>query len=65
MWDKEQDALGIPPIERTYKVRKPNGEIVQVNRFDFNLAHCADKTSYIQCSDRGWMRVDNLTIVDN
>ena len=50
-------------INRTYRVRKPNGEIVEVNRFDFNLAACADPTQYIQCSDTGWMRVDHLTII--
>jgi hypothetical protein len=51
------DAL----IEREYTVGKPNGEAVRVNRFDFNLASCADKDSYIQCSDQSWMRVRNLT----
>jgi hypothetical protein len=50
-------------IEREYQVRKPNGEIVRVNRFDFNLASCADKDCFIQCSDLGWMRVGNLEII--
>ena len=51
-------------IGREHLVRKPNGEIVRVNRFDFNLAWCADKNAYIQCSDKGWLRVGNLTIIE-
>jgi len=64
-WDSEQEANGIPMIERTYKAKRPNGEAVRVNCFDYNLAYCADKTSYIQCSDGSWMRIDKLTIVSN
>ena len=50
-------------IEQEYVVRKPNGEKVRVNRFDFNLAHCGDPSTYIQCSDLGWIRVRQLEIV--
>lgn len=50
-------------IRATYKVRKPNGEVVEVNRFDLNLAYCGDRNRYIQCSDTSWVRVSDLTIV--
>ena len=50
-------------IEKEYHVRRPNGEIVCVNRFDFNLLWCADKERYIQCSDMGWSNVKTLAIV--
>jgi hypothetical protein len=51
-------------IDREYHVRRPNGVVVRVNRFDFNLAWCADRTTYIQCSDFGWSKVATLTIVE-
>jgi hypothetical protein len=44
-------------------VRKPNGEIVQVDRLAFNLAVCVAPTSYVQCSDASWIRADKLTPV--
>ena len=61
LWDLEQEQNGVALVDRTYRVHKPNGEITEVNRFDFNLA---DKSQYIQCSDTSWGRVSNLTIVD-
>lgn len=61
-------------IDRTWRVRKPNGEIVEVNRFDWNINTCCvaaarvlsepSPTHYIQCSDSSWMRMDRLTLVD-
>ncbi len=62
-WDEQQVANGIPLVERTYKVRLPNGQITEVNRFDYNLAYCADRNTYIQCSNTGWIRVCNLTVL--
>ena len=50
-------------ITDTYKVRKPNGEITEVNVFDYNLAYCAKDNPYVQCSDTSWLRVRALTIV--
>ncbi len=63
-WEEEQTAAGVPMIELTYKVTKPNGEITEVNRFDFNLAWCVDKAHYIQCADTSWVRVGLLTVLD-
>jgi hypothetical protein len=62
-WNHEQASRGIPIIEWTYKVRKPNGEVTEVNRFSYNLASCVDKTQYIQCADQGWIRLDKLTLL--
>jgi len=50
-------------ITDTYKVRKPNGEIVEVNVLDFNLAYCVKDNPYVRCSDTSWLRVRALTIV--
>ncbi len=63
-WDDQQEKLGIPLIDRTYKVRKPNGEITQVNRFDMNLTMCAKPESWIQCSDNSWISANRLTILE-
>ena len=62
-WDKQQAVNGIPLIDRTYKVKRPNGDVAEVNRFDFNLAYCADRDTYIQCTDTGWIRIRNLTVL--
>ncbi len=63
-WDIEQERQDIPLIERTYKGRKPNGEITEVNRFDMNLAMCAKPESWIQCKDTGWISANRLEIMD-
>ena len=56
----------VPIILRTYNVRLPNGEIRQVNRFDFNLMAMAKAVDrHIQVSDLGWIRFGNLTLVGN
>jgi hypothetical protein len=62
-WDKEQEKQNIPLVERTYKVRKPNGEIVEVNRFGMNLTMCAQPDRYIQCSDTSWLQAKRLEII--
>lgn len=62
-WDEQQEAKGIALIDRTYKARKPNGEIVEVNRLDMNLTMCAKPESWIQCSDSSWIPANNLTIL--
>lgn len=62
-WDKEQEKKGVSLIDRTYKVKKPNGEIVEVNRFDMNLTMCAKPKSWIQCSDTSWIPANRLTIL--
>lgn len=62
-WDTEQEKQNIPLIERTYKVAKPNGEIVEVNRFDMNLTMSAKPKSWIQCSDTSWIPANRLTII--
>lgn len=64
-WESDQEAAGVPLIERTYRVKKPNGEIVTVNRFDLNLARCVEhlKKTYIQCSDTTWINSANLKII--
>lgn len=66
--------LEVALIDRTCRVRKPNGEVVEVNRFDWNLNICCARGAlalgeprpvhYIQCSDNSWMRMDRLTLVD-
>jgi len=63
IWDKEQEALGIPLIERTYKVLKPNDEQVEINRFVFNLAMCANPETWVQCSDNCWIPAKRLKII--
>lgn len=62
-WDTEQENRGIPLIERTYKVLKPNGEITEVNRFDMNLTLCAKPESWIQCTDKSWLSANRLEII--
>ena len=34
-------------ITGTYKVRKPSGDVVEVNRFDLNLAYYGDLNRYM------------------
>lgn len=50
-----------------HRVRKPNGEIVEVDRISYNFAYAlmtaGKKPGYVQCSDTSWMRVDRLAIV--
>jgi len=62
-WAQIQEAKGIPLMERTYKAQKPNGEIVLVNRFDYNLM-CYSPDNYIQCSDTSWAKHSNLTVLE-
>ena len=50
-------------IQAEYQVRRPNGTIVRVNRFDFNLLWAGGKERYIQCSDMGWSKVGTLTVL--
>jgi len=52
-----------PAIERTYLAQKPNGEMVEVNIFDYNLGFCANPKRYIQCSDTSWGRICDLKII--
>ncbi|KKK87958.1 hypothetical protein LCGC14_2748030 [marine sediment metagenome] len=54
----------VPLILRTVRVRTPNGEVHEVNRFDYNLMAAAKATDYhIQLSDLAWIRFGNLTFV--
>ncbi|KKL92476.1 hypothetical protein LCGC14_1884310 [marine sediment metagenome] len=54
----------VPLILRTVRVRLPNGEVHEVNRFDFNLMTAAKATDYyIQLSNLAWIRFGNLTFV--
>ena len=62
-WDIEQGKRDIPPIDRTYQVRKPNGEVTEVNRFDMNLTLCAKLESWIQCKDNSWLSANRLEII--
>lgn len=64
VWDEQQAQAGVPLVERTYKVIKPNGEVTEVNRFDFNLAYCVARDRYIQCMDTSWIRVRNLMVLE-
>ena len=59
------DSHGIVPlILRTVRVRIPNGEVHEVNRFDYNLMATAKADDmHIQLSDLGWIRFGNLTFV--
>ena len=41
-------------IDRTKKVRLPNGEVKRVNVFDYNLAVYAD--GYVQLTDTSWIK---------
>lgn len=63
-WDIEQEKQGVPLVQRTYKVAKPNGEVSEVNRFDFNLACSVAPNDYIQCSDTSWIRARYLCILE-
>ena len=63
-WDIEQEKQGISLIDRTYKVRKPNGEVTEVNRFDMNLTLCAKPEAWIQCKDSSWLSANRLQIID-
>ncbi len=64
-WDTEQEKMGIPLIERTYKVRLPSGRETEVNRFDMNLTLCAKPESWIECRDGGWISANRLEIIDS
>lgn len=61
--DKQQETQGVVLIDRTYKVRKPNGEVTEVNRFDMNLTLCANPQSWIQCKDTSWIPACNLEVL--
>ena len=63
-WDIEQENMGIPIIERTYKVRLPNGKETEVNRFYMNLTMSTRPESWVQCKNGGWISADRLTIID-
>lgn len=64
-WDIEQEKQGIPLIDRTFKVMKPNGKVTEVNCFDFNLASSVDPNTYVQCSDTSWIRCRNLRVLSH
>lgn len=55
----------VPLIDRTITVRKPNGELAEINRFDFNLAMCCDRGGdrYVQLIDKSWIKANRLTRV--
>lgn len=53
----------IPLIDRTYVCQKRDGTTVQVNCFNFNLAHAAGSDRYLQCEDGSWIRPSFLAIV--
>jgi hypothetical protein len=59
----------VPLIERTYRVRLPNGVLGEVRRLDLNMHRFADLEGtwdrYIQLIDGGWIRHRLLTIVDD
>ena len=61
--DIEQEKRGIPLIDRTYKVRRPNGEVTEVNRFDMNLTLCTKPESWIECNDNVWIQANRLKII--
>ncbi len=62
-WDNEQERKDVALIDRTYKVREPNGEVTEVNRFDLNLTLCAKPDSWIQCLDKSWISANRLEII--
>jgi hypothetical protein len=57
------DSYDIPPIERVYDVRLPNGDLAQINRFDLNLALAVGGDHYVQLTDTSWIKANRLTIV--
>ena len=52
------EAAGL--LDRTHRVRLPNGETCEVNRFDFNMHRFADldgeSDRYIQLACGAWIR---------
>ena len=60
-WAGYQHDRGVPTIQQTALVKRPNGEVVEINRFDFNIAFAAGTDRYVQCEDQSWIRVGNLT----
>lgn len=49
-------------IDRTCRVRLPNGKTGKVNCFDLNLAKACGDIRYVQVSDGAWFRVDLLQV---
>lgn len=47
-------------IDRTYTVRKPDGELAEVNVFDMNLRVICD--AYVQLADGVWIKARSLVI---
>lgn len=60
---KRKTKIELPSIAHTYRIRRPNGEITEINCFDYNLAYVAGKNSYVQCVDSGFNRVNDLQII--
>lgn len=56
-WAEHQDQSGIHQIDWTQLVRRPDGEVVEVDNFNMNLARAARQThKYIQLADGSWIR---------
>ena len=59
--------MSVPLIERTYRARLPNGEVANVNCFDFNMCRFADMDGeydrYIQLMNGVWIRHRLLTVL--
>ena len=57
----------IPIIERTFRVRLPNGTEAEINRFDLNANRLADIDGewdrYVQLTDGAWIRHRLLTVI--
>lgn len=50
-------------IDRTHRVRRQDGTVTEVNRFDFNLAMCCGGERYVQCVDSSWIQAKRLTLI--
>lgn len=50
-------------IDRTHRVRRPDGTETEVNRFDYNLAIACGDGRYVQCADTSWIRADRLQVI--
>jgi hypothetical protein len=50
-------------IDRTYRCRRRDGAVVEVNVFDFNIAIAAGSDRHVQLADGSWMRPSYLTVI--